>query len=166
MAGNRCWLSVGSSAWGCWLKHQGSPPCDLSTWLGFLTAWPLGSKREDSKHAEAQDALRLSLRSHTALLPLHSVELKQVTGHPRFKGRRNRFHLSMGGLAEQLESSLIHHTVMRVLRPRLKRRSWWRPDYLRLTSFKNRQQISKAWEEMCILLFDLFSCDNWCWGRG
>lgn len=92
---------------GSWLTAQ-----PFSVWLGFLTAWQLGPKRESSKCAKVEVAhlLQPSLGNYRASLPLHFIFQSKSQGEPRFKRKGRRHCLLMRGVARKFQPLLIDHS--------------------------------------------------------
>lgn len=146
------------------------------TRVSRISSWPLsmawisnsmmtGIQAEAFQAVRSCRCLRPSLRSRIALLPLHSVELKQVT-EPLQIQREEKQILSLSWRTGRKFMVIFNPPQWLVLDARLKRRWWWRPDYRRLRSLPAiSNRFLKHGSEMCILLYDLLSY-NWCWCRG
>lgn len=95
--GSLTWLVVDA---GCWLWAQlvlstRVMMCDLSTWLGLLEAWQLGSEKKHLKdkcskrsRQKLRDFLWLSFRSSRISLLLASVSQASHWSWSRFKGSK------------------------------------------------------------------------------
>lgn len=100
-------LAVGwEFSWGYWLRF-------LSTWAGpcscldILTAWRLGSKRQEM---EAANLLKPGLRICFSITSVVFYLSKQSLSLPRFKDEGHKSQLSKEEMWKNLWPSLIQHT--------------------------------------------------------